>query len=103
MAMTEVHLFAERVDSCAIPDWDSGFWGVHVAKVQGDSLTEERVRDIDVWCKGNDIRCLYFLGRPDDPTTTQRNYAAQRLYQRCGFLTGSIHLWYHKWYVPQVV
>jgi hypothetical protein len=67
--MTEVHLFAEHVDSCAILDWDSAFWGVRVAKVQGDSLTEERVRDIDAWCKGNDFRCLYFRGRTDDPTT----------------------------------
>ena len=35
--------------------------------------------------------------------TQGRNGAAQRLYQRCGFVTGSIHLWYHKWNVPQVV
>jgi hypothetical protein len=71
MAMTEVHLPAEHLDPCAILDWDSAFPGVRVAKVQSDSLTEERVRDIDAWCKGNDIRCLYFLGRPDDPTTTR--------------------------------
>ena len=30
--------------------------------------------------------------------TQGRNLAAQRLYQRCGFLTESVHLWYHKWY-----
>ena len=35
--------------------------------------------------------------------TQGRNCAAQRLYQRCGFVTGSIHLWYHKWYAAQVV
>jgi ribosomal protein S18 acetylase RimI-like enzyme len=29
--------------------------------------------------------------------TQGRNVAAQRLYQRCGFLTRSIHLWYHHW------
>ncbi len=29
--------------------------------------------------------------------TQGRNVAAQRLYQRCGFLTRSVRLWYHKW------
>ncbi len=32
--------------------------------------------------------------------TQARNIAAQRLYQRCGFLTQSAQLWYHKWYPP---
>jgi dTDP-4-amino-4,6-dideoxy-D-galactose acyltransferase len=30
--------------------------------------------------------------------TQGRNCAAQRLYQRCGFLTQTVQLWYHKWY-----
>jgi GNAT superfamily N-acetyltransferase len=30
--------------------------------------------------------------------TQGRNYAAQRLYQCCGFLTQTVQLWYHKWY-----
>ncbi|HLY27924.1 MAG TPA: GNAT family N-acetyltransferase, partial [Aggregatilineales bacterium] len=29
--------------------------------------------------------------------TQGRNYAAQRAYQRCGFVTESIRLWYHRW------
>ena len=29
--------------------------------------------------------------------TQGRNYAAQRLYQRAGFLTQKTELWYHKW------
>jgi dTDP-4-amino-4,6-dideoxy-D-galactose acyltransferase len=29
--------------------------------------------------------------------TQGRNYAAQRLYQRAGFVTRSTELWYHKW------
>ena len=32
--------------------------------------------------------------------TQGRNVAAQRLYQRCGFLTRSLHLWYHHWLAP---
>ncbi len=30
--------------------------------------------------------------------TQGRNIAAQRLYQRCGFLTQSLQLWYHLWF-----
>ncbi|MCU0481339.1 MAG: GNAT family N-acetyltransferase [Anaerolineae bacterium] len=29
--------------------------------------------------------------------TQGRNIGAQRLYQRCGFMTKSVHLWYHLW------
>jgi dTDP-4-amino-4,6-dideoxy-D-galactose acyltransferase len=32
-----------------------------------------------------------------DVVTQGRNYQAQRLYQRCGFITQSTELWYHKW------
>src|SRR5205085_1587766 len=30
--------------------------------------------------------------------TQGRNVDAQRLYQRCGFVTSQVQLWYHKWY-----
>lgn len=32
--------------------------------------------------------------------TQGRNAAAQRLYQRCGFLTKAVELWYHQWFQP---
>jgi len=31
--------------------------------------------------------------------TQGKNLAAQRLYQRCGFLIANLQLWYHKWYL----
>lgn len=31
--------------------------------------------------------------------TQGRNCRSQRLYQRCGFVTQSMHLWYHRWFV----
>jgi len=30
--------------------------------------------------------------------TQGRNLAAQRLYQRNGFVTASLQLWYHRWF-----
>lgn len=30
--------------------------------------------------------------------TQGRNYTAQRLYQKCGFITKMTELWYHKWF-----
>jgi dTDP-4-amino-4,6-dideoxy-D-galactose acyltransferase len=34
--------------------------------------------------------------------TQGRNVASQRLYQRCGFLTQSMQLWYHRWFETDV-
>lgn len=41
---------------------------------------------------------LYVQGYQKLAVVTQgRNYSAQRLYQRSGFITKSTELWYHKW------
>jgi dTDP-4-amino-4,6-dideoxy-D-galactose acyltransferase len=38
-------------------------------------------------------------GVPRVSVVTQgRNFAAQRTYQRCGFETGCIEIWYHRWF-----
>lgn len=43
------------------------------------------------WFFAHDVRQIYV-------TTQGRNVAAQRLYQRHGFVTHAVELWYHKWY-----
>jgi len=35
-------------------------------------------------------------------TTQGRNIPAQRLYQRCGFITHTQQLWYHKWFTNPI-
>jgi dTDP-4-amino-4,6-dideoxy-D-galactose acyltransferase len=44
------------------------------------------------------LRWFWDQGMQHIQVTTQgRNIAGQRLYQRCGFLTHSLFLWYHLW------
>jgi dTDP-4-amino-4,6-dideoxy-D-galactose acyltransferase len=44
------------------------------------------------------LRWFWQQGMAEVQVTTQgRNIAGQRLYQRCGFLTQSMLLWYHRW------
>jgi ribosomal protein S18 acetylase RimI-like enzyme len=43
-----------------------------------------------------------FRGRGIDTVTVVsqgRNLRAQRLYQKCGFLSRSVDLWYHRWFI----
>jgi RimJ/RimL family protein N-acetyltransferase len=43
------------------------------------------------WFAGQDIKTVHVV-------TQGRNTRAQRLYQRCGFVTRSMELWYHRWF-----
>lgn len=44
------------------------------------------------------LRWFWQQGMAEVHVTTQgRNIAGQRLYQRCGFLTQTMLLWYHRW------
>jgi GNAT superfamily N-acetyltransferase len=48
-----------------------------------------------------DSALAWFLSRGVDVVevvTQGRNAAAQRLYQKAGFRTSTLHLWFHKWY-----
>ena len=45
------------------------------------------------------LRWFGSVGARDVAVVTQgQNVTAQRLYQRCGFATSRIELWYHKWF-----
>jgi ribosomal protein S18 acetylase RimI-like enzyme len=43
------------------------------------------------WFAAHDVKVV-------EVVTQGRNYTAQRLYQLCGFVTESVHIWYHKWF-----
>jgi ribosomal protein S18 acetylase RimI-like enzyme len=57
---------------------------------RGSGLGTELVHEIQ--------RCMLAEGRAPCRVVTQaRNVAGQRLYQRCGFLTEQVGVWYHRW------
>jgi GNAT superfamily N-acetyltransferase len=56
-------------DPCTILDWDTAFWGVRIARVEGDTLTGEAAEQVDEWAREHAIDCLYFLARSEDPPT----------------------------------
>jgi dTDP-4-amino-4,6-dideoxy-D-galactose acyltransferase len=46
------------------------------------------------------VRWFVEQGAREVSVVTQgRNVSAQRLYQRCGFVTHMVQLWYHKWFI----
>jgi ribosomal protein S18 acetylase RimI-like enzyme len=75
----------EAGEQAEILGWDSGFWGFRTARVVGDTLTSERVRQLDDWCRREGVRCLYFLARSDDSTTTH-------LAETSGFRSADVRL-----------
>lgn len=62
------------------------------ASVQGSGVGRKLVLSALKWFAERDLSEVSVV-------TQGRNIGAQRLYQRCGFLTHSVHLWYHKWYM----
>lgn len=78
--------------SCSTPD--TGFGQIELIGIetaaQGQGLGNGLVETALDWIAAR--------GRPTAKVVTQgRNIRAQRLYQRCGFLTSSIQFWYHLW------
>jgi len=59
--------------------------------VQGRQIGQQLVREALGWFAAQGAREVSVV-------TQGRNLSAQRLYQRCGFLTRAVQLWYHRWY-----
>jgi ribosomal protein S18 acetylase RimI-like enzyme len=51
---------------CRKLDWDTEFFGLPIAQVNGGYLTPEIITEVLRWSRDNNISCLYFLCAPDD-------------------------------------
>ena len=60
------------------------------ARFRGMGLGQSVMRGAMQWFAGQHVQRVVVA-------TQARNIASQRLYQRCGFLTRSVGLYYHKW------
>lgn len=52
-----------------ILEWDTAFFGFRIARVPGGALTPESAAEIDAWCAGEGVRCLYLLCQAEDTVT----------------------------------
>ena len=67
-----------------------GLLGVS-ASCRGRGVGKALVQHAQRWCAAQGAREMSVV-------TQGRNRAAQRLYQRCGFTTSRMQLWYHRWF-----
>lgn len=70
-----------------------GLCGV-TPEAQGHGFGQQLVQESLRWFAGRGVKRVTVV-------TQGRNSAAQRLYQRCGFITESMQLWYHRWSRPK--
>ncbi len=61
------------------------------ASARGKGLSQTMILHALDWFREQEMRTVSVV-------TQGRNIAAQRLYQRCGFVTRSTELWFHKWF-----
>ena len=76
--------------SCHLREAKIGLVGVS-SRARGAGVGATLVERAVEWFQARGVGEVFVV-------TQGRNGAAQRLYQRCGFLTHAVQLWYHKWY-----
>jgi dTDP-4-amino-4,6-dideoxy-D-galactose acyltransferase len=54
---------------CELLPWDSDFFGLRIARAQGEQADNARLAAIREWCAVQRVDCLYFLATLDDPAT----------------------------------
>jgi GNAT superfamily N-acetyltransferase len=59
----------DAAEPCQFLDWDTGFFGSRIARLNGRRLTPDFLNLALAWCVDQAIDCLYFLADSDDPQT----------------------------------
>jgi dTDP-4-amino-4,6-dideoxy-D-galactose acyltransferase len=78
-----------NTELCSVLDWDTAFFGLRIARLRQDTLTTIEGHSLDEWCSENDVDCLYFLARADEPSVL-------RAAQACGFDLVDIRVTYSR-------
>jgi len=52
--------------TCKMLDWDTEFFGVRIAKIEGAHLTDKTIAKSLQWSRDHRVTCLYFLCASDD-------------------------------------
>ena len=68
-----------------------GLFGI-ISDFQGAGLGQLLLSESFHWFLEHNIRQITIV-------TQGRNCRAQRVYQRCGFVTKTVQLWYHRWFL----
>lgn len=99
--------FANHVFVCDLAGEPAGYLTCHLKgggvgqiglvavsdKAQGHGIGGSLLSAARDWFAGQGVRNVVVV-------TQGRNCKAQRFYQRAGFATESLELWYHKWFTP---
>lgn len=56
-------------DPAVLLTWDTNFFGVRIGRVNGESLTADRLEAIEAWRRAHAVRCLYFQASAADRDT----------------------------------
>jgi ribosomal protein S18 acetylase RimI-like enzyme len=82
--------------TCHLDGPESGHIGLISvqADIQGKGFGKALVCQATSWFAEQKIKTVHVV-------TQGRNVRAQRMYQRCGFVTRSVELWYHRWFVER--
>lgn len=91
--VAEIHGEPAGYISCHLSDPSTGQIGLIAVdeKRRGLQLGQELITEALHWFAAQDITNVTVV-------TQGQNHLALRLYQRCGFLTSSVQLWYHRWF-----
>lgn len=59
----------EAANLCQYLDWDSDFFGLRIARITVNRLSQENIERVLLWCDSHAVDCLYFLADADHPPT----------------------------------